>query len=416
MAGFLPIGASLLSVGTKIEIAAGTGFYPPPVIWTGIIADSGSTKSPIFKILTAPLKTLQAEAEEIYKLKLQAYEIEIANFKAKESKEVGDQPVKPKPRNYFFHDFTAEAIALNMEGATNGSLVAVDELEEMLAGFNQYRSKGKGNDRQKWLSIYDSGGIKVDRGFGRRLFLASTPLSILGTIQPEVLKEEMGDLNFVDGLWQRFLWVRLPLTKLPLPQETLACDISELLLGLYRRLEQLPPLTYRISPDARKIWNSWHEWCEDYKLSEPHPSIRALYPKARERAARIALVLHVVESALQNRMPSVVVEVETIGAAIRFVQWSINQTRILYADLGLTEHQDSNLILRFVERFSNHDWIDTYRVRSWYPTRQKPNIQECRNFMRKLVYLGYALLIRIFVNAVNPVPRLLFSLVKLRQT
>jgi hypothetical protein len=385
VAGFLPIGASLLSVGTKIEISAGTGFYPPPVIWTGIIAESGSTKSPIFKILTAPLKTLQAEAEEIYKLNLQAYEV-----KVRESKEVGDEPVKPKPRNYFFHDFTAEAIALNLEGATNGSLVAVDELEEMLAGFNQYRSKGKGNDRQKWLSIYDSGGIKVDRSSGRRLFLASTPLSILGTIQPEVLKEEMGDLNFVDGLWQRFLWVRLPLTKLPPPQETLACDISELLLGLYRRLEQLPPVTYRISPDARKMWNSWHEWCEDYKLSEPHPSIRALYPKARERAARIALVLHVVESVLQNRMPSAVVEAETIGAAIRFVQWSINQTRILYANLELTDHCQSSVILRFIERFQGQE-IDPYRVRYWHSSKAKPSIPECRKFMQNLVNLGYAI-------------------------
>ncbi len=392
VAGFLPIGASLLSVGTRIEIAAGNNFYPSPVIWTGIVAESGSTKSPVFKILTAPLKLLQAEAEELYKRQMQAYEIEIANFKARESKEVGDEPVKPKPRNYFFHDFTTEAIALNLEGATNGSLVAVDELEEMLAGFNQYR-RGKGNDRQKWLSIYDSGVIKVDRVSGKRLFLASTPLSILGTIQPEVLKQEMGDLNFVDGLWQRFLWVRLPLTKLPPPQETLSCDISQLLLGLYRRLEQLPPVTYRISPDARKLWNRWHEWCEEYKLSEPHPSIRSLYPKARERAARIALVLHVVEAVLTNRMPAPVVEpvveLDTIANAIAFVQWSINQTRILYPELGLTQHQDSNLILRFVERFQGQE-IDAYRVRAWHSSIAKPSIQQCRDLMNKLVELGYA--------------------------
>jgi hypothetical protein len=51
-------------------------------------------------------------------------------------------------------------------------------------------------------------------------------------------------------------------------------DIFQLLLGLYRRLEQLSPVTYRISPYAKKLWNGWHDCCEEYKLSEPHPSIR----------------------------------------------------------------------------------------------------------------------------------------------
>jgi hypothetical protein len=166
-------------------------------------------------------------------------------------------------------------------------------------------------------------------------------------------------------------------------------DISQLLLGLYRRLEQLPPVTYRISPDARKLWNRWHEWCEEYKLSEPHPSIRSLYPKARERAARIALVLHVVEAVLTNRMPAPVVELDTIANAIAFVQWSINQTRILYAELGLTQHQDSNLILRLVERFQGQE-IDAYRVRAWHSSIAKPSIQQCRDLMDKLVELGYA--------------------------
>ena len=162
-------------------------------------------------------------------------------------------------------------------------------------------------------------------------------------------------------------------------------DISQLLLGLYRRLEQLSPVTYRISPYAKKLWNGWHEWCEEYKLSEPHPSIRSLYPKARERAARIALVLHVVEAVLTNRIPAPVVELDTIA----LVQWAINQTRILYADLGLTDDQQSSLIARFVERFQGQE-IDAYRVRYWHSSKAKPSIPECRTFMHKLVELGYA--------------------------
>jgi hypothetical protein len=93
-------------------------------------------------------------------------------------------------------------------------------------------------------------------------------------------------------------------------------------------------VTYRISPDARKLWNRWHEWCEEYKLSEPHPSIRSLYPKARERAARIALVLHVVEAVLTNRMPAPVVELDTIAATLILSSGQSTKLSILYAELG----------------------------------------------------------------------------------
>jgi len=135
VAALLPVAASLLKVGTKIEIAAATEFYPPPILWTGIIAESGATKSPIFKILTKPLKVLQSEAEEDYKALIIEYDREMEKYDS--AKDKGDKPEKPSPRNYFFQDFTTEGLALSLEGTTHGTMIAVDELAVMLAGFNQ---------------------------------------------------------------------------------------------------------------------------------------------------------------------------------------------------------------------------------------------------------------------------------------
>ena len=42
----LPVAASLLRVGTELEIEAGMGFYVPPILFTGLVAPSGSKKSP----------------------------------------------------------------------------------------------------------------------------------------------------------------------------------------------------------------------------------------------------------------------------------------------------------------------------------------------------------------------------------
>jgi len=89
-------------------------------------------------------------------------------------------------------------------------------------------------------------------------------------------------------------------------------------------------------------------------------------------------------------MPSPEISAQTLNAAIQFVQWTIKQTRLLYADLGITEHQDSAKITRFVERFRYADWITAKQVRSWIPARQKPSCDECREFMQQIVTMGYA--------------------------
>jgi hypothetical protein len=168
------------------------------------------------------------------------------------------------------------------------------------------------------------------------------------------------------------------------------CNISELLLGIYRRLESLPAIAYGISSDARRLWSRWHDWCETQKLAEAHPSIRTLYPKARERAARIALVFHIVEAVAKGQMPTHEISADTLNAAIQFVQWTIKQTRLLYADLGITEHQDSAKITRFVERFRHAEWVTPRMVRTWTAARDKPSSEKCREFMHQIIDMGYA--------------------------
>jgi hypothetical protein len=61
---------------------------------------------------------------------------------------------------------------------------------------------------------------------------------------------------------------------------------------------------------------------------------------------------------------------ERRGLPLSSMWWKLSSlTRILYADLGLTDHQQSSLIARFVERFQGQE-IDAYRViqgKAFYP-------------------------------------------------
>jgi Protein of unknown function (DUF3987) len=102
----LPTAGSFLPLGTELELNCGTEHMVYPILYTGIVAESGSGKSPAQKIILKPLFRLQAEAEEVYQTALDAWEDECQQFK-----EAGHATSKkPRPRDYFTTDATREAV------------------------------------------------------------------------------------------------------------------------------------------------------------------------------------------------------------------------------------------------------------------------------------------------------------------
>lgn len=76
----LPVAASLLRVGTELEIDAGMGFSVPPIVFTGLVAPSGSKKSPIQRQILGPLSLLQAEADQEYEYAASEYEVDLRDW------------------------------------------------------------------------------------------------------------------------------------------------------------------------------------------------------------------------------------------------------------------------------------------------------------------------------------------------
>jgi CRISPR-associated protein Cmr3 len=77
-------------------------------------------------------------------------------------------------------------------------LVTPDELAGLFKGQNQYRN-GRGNDKESLLTAFDGSGLKVNRTSGLRISLPRTSLSLTGTIQPDILREMMGDCSDASG-------------------------------------------------------------------------------------------------------------------------------------------------------------------------------------------------------------------------
>lgn len=384
--------AAQLQIGTRLELDASTNYYAPPIFWLALVGESGSKKSPIIRAVTSPLDRLQEASEEKYQQQLTAYKQEVLDWEATPKDERRNKPQPPVPWEYYLSNYTLEALAqvINQQ-KDRGLLIHIDELSRFFAAMDAYRN-GKGGESQHWLSFYDGGAAKFNRKTTERVYSPKTAISLLGGIQPDIVyKLILNDASSADGLWARFAWVRLALSVSPgilFNQEKY--DLSDLLLALYQQLNQFSPQTYKLPGEAQLLWNQWHLEIECLILKEPSSILRATYPKAKELAARIALVSHLAQAAFDRKTPELIIPVETLRSSIQFTRWLMGQARLIYAETGIVDNPQTARIIKFVNRFKGCGWIATRQVRNWWSGREKPTAADARAFMAQVVSQGFA--------------------------
>jgi hypothetical protein len=387
----LSIGGSLLA--SSIQLKLEEGYYIPSILWVGLVGDSGATKTPILQAITKALQALQSGLYRQYESDRKFYDKQLKEWSKQRQ---GDEPEEPeKLRHYYTSDFTIESVIQIVAGQPNNGLaVIVDELAGFVNSFGEYKSGG-GSDRQKWLSSYSGLPVKSDRKSSGTLMADRANISVAGTIQPSVLRKLMGDTEQVDGLWPRFLWFGVPTTVMPAPGEVAAIDITDILEGVYIRLSSYSGDTCLLSAEAQTLWIDWHRSAEKRKMAATSQAEQAIYPKAREQAARVALIAHHLEAAAQGIAPSAEISADTLAAAISLVKYCINQSLLIYGALGATAaNPEAIRIAKFIERFAGQQ-VQWKQVRPILPktrvgkTRRAANKTECVDFLRRVVELGY---------------------------
>ena len=388
----LCVAAGLIPSQTRLEVDPRFEFVVPPILWGGLVGETGSGKTHIINTLTRPLQDLQAEYSHRYQLRLEEYKTALREWeKKRKNEDAEDPPERPKPVSLYASDYTMEAIGQILSNQPDrGLLVSPDELTSFLRSMDAYR-RGKGADRAHWLSLYNGDALKVDRKNSDQIFVRFTSVSVVGGIQPSLLQKAwQEDQDSGDGLWSRFAWVKVPLVPEPDTQDGPIHNPRRLLEAVYRRLQSLPPQQHELDGEGRKLWNEWKRELNGPILSEPNEQIRATLPKTKERAARIALILHYLDAACAGVTPSKVIPASTLSRAIQFTRWLQNQAKLIYGELGETSSPEASLVLRFVGRFKGCGPISMKQCRSWWPTRRKPPVREIRAFLDNLVQMGHA--------------------------
>ena len=381
----LPVVASLTKIGTKVELIKATGFYALPILYTGIVGESGTAKSPTQKTILKPLFQLQNEHDEAYQRQYEQWVEDCKEAKENDAPE----PPEPKRKELWTDDSTSEAIALIQSNQPDdGFLNWRDELSGLIKDNNKYR--GKGSDAEKLLSGRDGSPIKVNRASGKRISCSQSGYSITGGTQPDTLRQQI-DFNDSTGHWARFLWCILPLTQSDILRNAPTINIHELLLGIYKQIKDFEATTYKLSSEAQDTYADWYDLLESRKYNESRQGLRAVYSKAKADTGIIALLLHILNAAIKGETPDDTIDKTTLDSAIAINKFYLSQVRLIHSE---GDGEDGNSlaplyrkILDLVERKGSVTARDVARSSSSFK-RHKPDDIRC--LFKELEQMGKA--------------------------
>ncbi len=348
----LPLLSALAgAVGTTTRIELKPGWWEPSVIWTAIVGDSGTYKTPAMEAAVQFSNERDgaehrrfAEEQARYEAERQRHEVELKRWQRKAA---GDPPGKPTPpvdRRFLIADVTIEALAERLADNPRGLFVARDELAGWLDSFNQYKG-GKGADTAAWLSIHGVLPIRVDRRGGdrKKIYVPSAAVSIAGGIQPPVLSRSLGSLHFQDGLAARMLVAMPPKSPREWTEKSVPDGVAKSMGRIFDRLwasegedagnGEIQPRDLPMTPEARGAWIDFHNR-HGQELTAMTGDLAASWSKLEAYAARLSLVCHLAEWAAGADVIPGPVGRASVEAGTTLVEWFNRDTRRVYTALG----------------------------------------------------------------------------------
>jgi hypothetical protein len=317
----LPALSALASaIGNSRRIRIKNGWVEPSIIWTTVIALSGSTKSPPFDAVMQPLREWMDCDKGIT----------------------------------LTTDATIEAINKVLSENPRGIILARNELSAWFGSFGQYKS-GPLSDVGTWLELQEgrsSYSHRIGSGFTK---IPRSSVSVSGTIQPSTLATILKPQYRDNGLLARFLLAAPPekdqcWTEDDIP-ESVSQEWRDLVWSLLAITDE-KELLLSTDQEAKNMWVDFYNLYKTERKALPASAtdMKAAYPKLIAYAARIALVLQMVRYAAEGGRADII-EAESMAAAIKLAEWFKNETMQVYGLLDDAKNQSQNeSLLEFIKR------------------------------------------------------------------
>jgi len=353
--------AAATAIGTTRQVRIKSRWVEGPRLWCAIVCDTGTKKSPALAAALEPLFIRQRQyRREHQQAKVQheqavlIHETELARYRRDAREAEGTAaagalkppagPEAPRMRQVLATDTTVEALAGVLEANPRGILLASDELTGWVASENQYKTGGRGNDRQKWLSFWTGADVVINRKSGTT-HISDPLINVVGCLPPDVLGDLQDEEGREDGFVHRILFA-WPEPLVPRYSEIEPHpDVIAAYRRLFDRLLDLEhtraeqdgeprPITIGLDREARALFADFVNRLGAEMASEGHPdNLRGPWAKLDGYCARLALVLHVCRQQA-GEADGADVDAQSMAGAIRLVEYFQAHARRVYPRLA----------------------------------------------------------------------------------
>jgi len=367
------LSAAAAAIGNSRAIQLKRGWTEPAILWTAIIGESGTQKSPALRAALRPVHKRQKELMQKYKEDREQYEAALAEYEEqlrswkrppRGNALLAEKPQKPKePRagHCVCNDVTIEALAGILQYEPRGVLLECDELGTWFGSFDRYRQKAAAHDAPRWRSMFHARELKVDRRTGepKVLYVPRASVSIAGAMTPDEFRCAIGKEHRTNGLLARLLGVYPPRpekrwTEAETPPE-LEDRIDELFGKLYDLKPaggdetEMTPQIVTLSDEARRLWRKFYDEHNE-EQREMVGDLAAAWSKLEGYAARLALVVHCVRSVMDTSIDPLKIDAESMRAGIALARWFANETRRVCALLDESpEERDRRRLVELIK-------------------------------------------------------------------
>ena len=342
-----------------------------PLLYSAIVGESGTGKSPAMGKVLAPVYGAQNVEIDDAKGYRELYDAELDRRRQEDPNvtrlDGWRSPESVSPRRYIVSDSTMEALVKIHAENPRGMLYYRDEFASWVKSMDAYRG-GKGGDRQQWLSIYDSLPIIKDRATGPDRKSNGTSIhvprgfvAVLGSIQPSVIPELASKHGKEDGFLPRVSFAFPPdaLHHAPYSRRALTHEESFVWVKTYRDLialnpeEKGQPVSVVPGEGVEAEFGRWYDvGVSEIRLPDFPLSLRPYWSKLRNFVLRVALILHVLKvvSGEADEDPGVISR-ETMVDAARVADWQKSHLVAVVSEISTSEEMhDLARLVHYIER------------------------------------------------------------------
>lgn len=370
----LPMLSALASaIGNSRQLRLKESWKVPAIIWTAIVGESGTSKTPAFKLVMKPVRERQRrllrqhqEAMEQFEDDKHRHEKNLTAWKrrANDSEPPPKKPEPPVAERVVVSDTTVEALAPILLANPRGVLLARDELAGWFGSFDRYAKGGAGTDESNWLSMHNGESMTIDRktGYPSTIYVPQAFVSITGGIQPTILHAALGIDHRESGLAARMLLTCPPRRAKKWTEDEITPEDEATIEQIFEHLYDLQaetnaegdpvPVVVDLTSDAKEIWKEYYDSHAE-EQADLTGELSAAWSKLEEYAARFALVFHFVRLVANDphlKSPDFV-DTESMAAGVELAEWFKRETRRVYSVLAESEaERKRRRLIEWIER------------------------------------------------------------------